>query len=189
MKRVRVPAPYLPVFCRELYQLVRSGIPLGEGLAMLREDETDPDARSWLDALCRFIEEGMPLAAALRETEAFPAYMTDMVALAEDTGRLEDVLLSLQRHYDRQLRMAWMLQGVRQAARVSDEEGLRMAEQAVRQAAVSCYALEGAYPASYADLKQRSGVAVDEERYIIFYEIFASNIMPDVTVLERQVAP
>lgn len=82
-----------------------------------------------------------------------------------------------------------MLQGVRQAARVSDEEGLRMAEQAVRQAAVSCYALEGAYPASYADLKQRSGVAVDEERYIIFYEIFASNIMPDVTVLERQVAP
>ena len=84
---------------------------------------------------------------------------------------------------------AWMLQGVRQAARVSDEEGLRMAEQAVRQAAVSCYALEGAYPASYVDLKQRSGVAVDEERYIIFYEIFASNIMPDVTVLERQVAP
>lgn len=84
---------------------------------------------------------------------------------------------------------AWMLQGVRQAARVSDEEGMRMAEQAVRQAAVSCYALEGAYPASYADLKQRSGVAVDEERYIVFYEIFASNIMPDVTVLERQVAP
>ena len=84
---------------------------------------------------------------------------------------------------------AWMLQGVRQAARVSDEEGLRMAEQAVRQAAVSCYALEGAYPASYADLKQRSGVAVDEERYIVFYEIFASNIMPDVTVLERQVPP
>ena len=72
---------------------------------------------------------------------------------------------------------------------MSDEEGLRMAEQAVRQAAVSCYALEGAYPASYADLKQRSGVAVDEERYIVFYEIFASNIMPDVTVLERQVAP
>ena len=106
MKRLRVPAQYLPIFCRELHQLVRTGIPLAEGLAMLREDETDPDVRSWLDALCRFIEEGMPLAAALRETEAFPAYMTDMVALAEDTGRLEDVLLSLQRHYDRQLRMA-----------------------------------------------------------------------------------
>ena len=43
MKRLSVPAQYLPVFCRELHQLVRSGIPIAEGLAMLREDETDPD--------------------------------------------------------------------------------------------------------------------------------------------------
>lgn len=111
MKRLSVPAQYLPVFCRELYQLVRTGIPIAEGLSMLREDETDPDARSWLDALCTSTEEGMPLAAALRESGAFPAYMTDMVALAEETGRLEDVLLSLQRHYDRQLRMAADIRG------------------------------------------------------------------------------
>ena len=111
MKRLRVPTPYLPIFCRELYQLVRSGVPLAEGLGMLREDEKDPDTRSWLEALCRSTDEGMPLASALRETEAFPAYMTDMVALAEQTGRLEDVLLSLQRHYDRQLRMAADIRG------------------------------------------------------------------------------
>ena len=111
MKRLRVPAQYLPIFCRELYQLVRTGIPIAEGLSMLREDETDSDARSWLDALCTSTEEGMPLAAALRESGAFPAYMTDMVALAEETGRLEDVLLSLQRHYDRQLRMAADIRG------------------------------------------------------------------------------
>lgn len=83
----------------------------------------------------------------------------------------------------------WMVRGVGEAARVSDQEGLRMAEQAVRQAAVSCYALEGAYPANYEDLKQRSGIAVDEEKYVVFYEIFADNIMPDITVLERQVEP
>ena len=111
MKRLRVPAQYLPIFCRELHQLVRTGIPLAEGLTMLREDETDPDTRSWLEALCRSTEEGLPLASALRETGAFPAYMTDMVSLAEETGRLEDVLLSLQRHYDRQLRMAADIKG------------------------------------------------------------------------------
>lgn len=111
MKRLRVPAQYLPIFCRELHQLVRTGIPLAEGLTMLREDETDPDTRSWLEALCRSTEEGLPLSSALRETEAFPAYMTDMVSLAEETGRLEDVLLSLQRHYDRQLRMAADIRG------------------------------------------------------------------------------
>ena len=111
MKRLRVPAQYLPIFCRERHQLVRTGIPLAEGLTMLREDETDPDTRSWLEALCRSTEEGLPLASALRETGAFPAYMTDMVSLAEETGRLEDVLLSLQRHYDRQLRMAADIRG------------------------------------------------------------------------------
>ena len=84
---------------------------------------------------------------------------------------------------------AWMLLGVREASGVSDREGLRMAEQAVRQAAVSCYALEGAYPATYDDLRQRSGVAVDEQKYAVFYEIFASNIMPEITVIERRNAP
>ena len=80
----------------------------------------------------------------------------------------------------------WVLHGVREAAAVSDREGLRMADRAVRQAAVSVYALEGAYPATYEDLKARSGIAVDEEKYAVFYDIFASNLMPEITVLERE---
>lgn len=79
----------------------------------------------------------------------------------------------------------WMLSGIREASEISEREGLRQAETAVRRAAVSCYALEGAYPASYADLKARSGLAVDEEKYKVFYEIFASNIMPEITVVRR----
>ncbi|MBS5281030.1 MAG: type II secretion system F family protein, partial [Butyricicoccus pullicaecorum] len=47
----------------------------------------------------------MPLAQAMRQTEAFPDYMTDMVALAEQTGRLQDVLPALSAHYTRQDRM------------------------------------------------------------------------------------
>ena len=81
----------------------------------------------------------------------------------------------------------WMARGVREAARVSDEEGLRMAQEAVERAVVSCYSLEGVYPASYEDLKAKSGLAVDEDKYIVFYEIFASNMPPSVTVLERWV--
>ena len=81
---------------------------------------------------------------------------------------------------------AWVTRTVRDAAAVSDREGLRQAELAVRQAAVSCYALDGAYPASYEDLKARSAIAVDEERYKVFYEVFASNIMPEITVVRRK---
>ena len=81
---------------------------------------------------------------------------------------------------------AWMLSGIREAARLSDAEEQRQAEQAIRDAAVSCFALEGAYPATYEQLKAYSGLAVDEEKYVVFYEIFASNLMPEITVLERR---
>lgn len=84
---------------------------------------------------------------------------------------------------------AWMLRGVREAAALSEREGLRVAEDAVRRAAVSAYALDGAYPATYEDLKERSGIAVDEERYIVFYDAFASNLMPEITVLAREATP
>ncbi len=78
----------------------------------------------------------------------------------------------------------WMVRGVREAAEVSDREGLRMAQEAVNRAVTGCYALDGVYPASYQDLKAKSGLAIDEEKYAVFYDIFASNIRPDVTVIE-----
>lgn len=56
---------------------------------------------------------------------------------------------------------------------------------AIRKAAVQCYALEGSYPPDVAYLKERYGLQVDEERFAVRYEVFASNIMPDVEVHER----
>ncbi len=82
---------------------------------------------------------------------------------------------------------AIVLSAVSRASEASDREGLKLAEDAIRKAAVSVYALEGAYPATYEDLKAQSGIAVDEEKYIVQYEIFASNIMPEITVLDRTV--
>ena len=79
----------------------------------------------------------------------------------------------------------WVVRGVQDAARVSSQEGLRMAQEAVERAVVSCYSLEGVYPASYEDLKAKSGLAIDEDKYIVFYDVFASNIRPSVTVMER----
>lgn len=80
----------------------------------------------------------------------------------------------------------WAVCGVREAARRSDAEALRQTERAIRQAAAGYFALEGAYPATYQQLKEYSGLATDEEKYAVFYEIFASNLMPDITVVERR---
>ena len=83
----------------------------------------------------------------------------------------------------------WVALGVRDAARLSDEEGLRLAREAVDRAVVSCYALEGVYPSTWEELKTKSGLAVDEEKYVVFYDVFASNIRPSVMVMERWEAP
>lgn len=64
-------------------------------------------------------------------------------------------------------------------------EDLKLAEQSIRRAAVQCYALEGFYPARLEYLQARYGVQV-EDGLIVHYAFIASNLMPDVTVLERQ---
>ena len=56
---------------------------------------------------------------------------------------------------------------------------------AVRSAAVTCYAVEGAYPDSVDYLREHYHLAYDESRYFVTYEAFASNRIPDIYVTER----
>lgn len=63
-------------------------------------------------------------------------------------------------------------------------ESKRQLEEALRRACVACYAAEGSYPADLDYLKEHYGIQVDEARYTVYYNIFASNLMPDITVLE-----
>ena len=56
---------------------------------------------------------------------------------------------------------------------------------AVRNAAVTCYAVEGAYPDSVDYLREHYRLAYDENRYFVTYESFASNRIPDIYVTER----
>lgn len=74
--------------------------------------------------------------------------------------------------------------GLRDADRARGKEGARVLADSIRRAAVSCYAIEGRYPDTLDYLTENYGVYVDEAEYAVFYEVFASNIMPDVTVIQ-----
>lgn len=65
------------------------------------------------------------------------------------------------------------------------EQGKEQLERAIRRAAVACYAAEGIYPPTLEYLEEHYGIQVDRERYTVMYDVFASNLMPDVTVLEQ----
>lgn len=56
---------------------------------------------------------------------------------------------------------------------------------AVKNAALTCYAVEGAYPNDVEYLREHYRLAYDEERYLITYDAFASNMLPDIWVTER----
>lgn len=61
-------------------------------------------------------------------------------------------------------------------------------EKAVRRAVVSCYSIEGAYPTTLEYLEDNYKISYNENKYLIIYEFYASNLMPDITVLERKPA-
>lgn len=65
------------------------------------------------------------------------------------------------------------------------KEGQHQLEQALRRAAVACYAAEGAYPPTLQYLTEHYGIQIDTQRYQVFYEVYGENIMPEITVLEK----
>ena len=56
----------------------------------------------------------------------------------------------------------------------------------LRRGCAACYAAEGIYPQDLEYLEEHYGVQVDGDRYVVHYEIFAQNLMPDITVLENK---
>ena len=57
-------------------------------------------------------------------------------------------------------------------------------EAALHKATVSCYSIEGAYPPSLEYLIENYGIQINTKRFTVKYEYCASNMMPDITVLE-----
>ena len=57
---------------------------------------------------------------------------------------------------------------------------------AVKNAALTCYAVEGAYPESLQYMRDNYGLAYDESRYLVTYDAFASNLLPDIFVVELE---
>ena len=64
-----------------------------------------------------------------------------------------------------------------------DEEALEQLEDVLRKTAVACYAAEGFYPPTLEYMEEHYGLQIDRQRYAVHYQVFATNIMPDITVL------
>lgn len=65
----------------------------------------------------------------------------------------------------------------------ANNEAKKVTEQAILNALITCYSIEGSYPPDISYLEQNYGVHIDHEKYIVDYQIFATNVLPDVALI------
>ena len=81
--------------------------------------------------------------------------------------------------------LALVLTGLVRTGSTVRSEGTRSAEEAIRRAALCCYALEGAYPESYDYLKEHYPPGINEALYAVHYIAVAPSLMPEITVVRQ----
>ena len=68
----------------------------------------------------------------------------------------------------------------------TDAQEIQTLEQALNRGIVHCYSMEDSYPESLQYLKDHYGLTYDDERFFVDYQTLGSNIMPDVTIIDRR---
>lgn len=104
MKPSVLSNPEIARLCRGLSLLLHAGIPLGDGLYLLSEEEENT-FRVHLESMGKEMDGGLSLFAAMEKIGGFPAYVIGMVQVGERTGRLEEALQALAKYYEERERM------------------------------------------------------------------------------------
>lgn len=82
--------------------------------------------------------------------------------------------------------LAFVLTAVTNLEQGKQAQDIRQLEQVLHRTAVACYAVEGVYPPNVEYMQEHYGLTYDESRYLVHYELFASNFMPEITVMEKR---
>ena len=97
--RSRVRRGDLVGFCFHMEQLLTAGVPVIEGLAILRDSAGNPRLREVLAALVESVQGGETLSGAMREhPRVFSAVFVNLVRAGEHSGRVGEILGSLNEH-------------------------------------------------------------------------------------------
>jgi MSHA biogenesis protein MshG len=103
----KVTSMDVQMFSRQLYTLLKSGVPIMRGLAGLQESCTSKSFARVIGDLRESLDSGRELSSAMRRfPDIFDNFYLSMVRVGEMTGRLEDVFLRLFDHleFDREMR-------------------------------------------------------------------------------------
>lgn len=103
----RVSSMDVQLFSRQIYTLLKSGVPIMRGLAGLQESAINKSFACVIKDLRESLDSGRELSVAMkRHPQCFSAFYLSMVRVGEMTGRLDEVFLRLFDHmeFDRGMR-------------------------------------------------------------------------------------
>jgi len=95
------------LFSRQMYTLLKAGVPILRALGGLEESTTNPSLKVVIADLRTSLDAGRELSSALRRHPAvFSSFYVSLVRVGETTGMLESVFLRLYEHleFEREIR-------------------------------------------------------------------------------------
>lgn len=93
----------LSEFCREMSNLMASGVTLVRALDMVAQEEGQSAyAREVYEAVIAEVKKGVALSEAMEQRECFPELMLGMIRSGEGNGNIDVVMGRLAHHYDRE---------------------------------------------------------------------------------------
>ena len=93
-------------FTRTLGTLLQSAVPLIQSINIVKEIVENQAIASTMESIKSGVKKGEGLTAPIREAGIFPPFALHLLAVGEETGRLDDMLLQIAEAYDRELRIS-----------------------------------------------------------------------------------
>jgi len=90
-------------FARTFAQLIRSGVPILEVMAIVGETAGNTLVEHAIKSVATDVEKGDPLAAALAKQTVFPPMMLRMVSAGEATGKIDAMLEKMADFWDEEI--------------------------------------------------------------------------------------
>lgn len=90
-------------FTRTLGTLLKSGVPILGALGISKEAMANAILMQDIDEASAGVKQGRSLAEILRRTQTFPSMVVDMIAVGEESGNLDGVLVNIADSYDKQV--------------------------------------------------------------------------------------
>ena len=100
----QIPPEDLSLFCQQTALILRSAIPLEDGLFAIAEGLPKEGAQL-VSELGETVSSTGSFSGALEKAGVFPSYLTSMAVIGESSGKLEEVLTALGEYYDRESRL------------------------------------------------------------------------------------